>query len=230
MRNAPTFDTTWEKDIYGAGLHLNRYPFDAVVTFVMRNKPSTSKRSEVRILEVGCGSGNNLWFAAREGFSVTGMDGSSTAIEFAKNRFEQDRLKGSFVVGDFTRLPFESGMFDLAIDRCAITCCGFSSAQKAVREVWRTLRPQGRFFFNVYSQKHASYRYSRPRADGVREAIRKGTLTGVGGICFYSKVDVQKLFKDGWEMVSFQHVLTQDHRDKTLTQAEWRVVAEKKTT
>ena len=45
------------------------YPFDNVVTFLFRNYPK-DKQSEINILEVGCGGGNNLRFAAREGFNV----------------------------------------------------------------------------------------------------------------------------------------------------------------
>jgi len=63
-----SFDPHWEQQIYGQGAHLNLYPFDVVVTFVFRNAPRDRPRSEVRIVEIGCGAGNNLWFAAREGF------------------------------------------------------------------------------------------------------------------------------------------------------------------
>ena len=37
-----------------------------------------------RILEVGCGMGNNLWFAAREGCRVSGLDAVESAIRFAR--------------------------------------------------------------------------------------------------------------------------------------------------
>ena len=101
------FNPIWEKEIYGQGRQLGRYPYDAVVSFVFRYAPRDRERSAVRILEIGCGAGNNLWFAAREGFSVTGIDGSATAIDYARKRFAEEGLSGDLRVGDFTALPFE---------------------------------------------------------------------------------------------------------------------------
>jgi 2-polyprenyl-3-methyl-5-hydroxy-6-metoxy-1,4-benzoquinol methylase len=80
-----TLDPIWEEK-YSAG-HAQRYPWDPVVTFIFRNAPRDRPRSEVRILEVGCGTASNLWFAAREGFNVAGVDGGESAIAYAKQRF-----------------------------------------------------------------------------------------------------------------------------------------------
>lgn len=138
-----TFDPVWE-EIYNQGYSLNRYSWDNVVSFVYRYYPRHKPRNEIRILEVGCGSGSNLWFAAREGFQVAGIDGSTSAITYARNRFDEESLNGDFRLGDFTQLPFDSEYFDLVIDRCAITCCDISATKKAVEEVRRVLHPEGK--------------------------------------------------------------------------------------
>ena len=110
----------WEDEIYAQGMHQNRYPYDSVVTFIFRNFRRDVKRNDIRILEVGCGCGNNLWFAAREGFKIFGVDGSPSAIEYANRRLEEDGLAGDLRVSDFASLPFESEYFDFVIDRCSI--------------------------------------------------------------------------------------------------------------
>ena len=98
MTTAP-IDPAWEEAIYSQGRHLNRYPFDAVVSFVYRYRPKVRAPQQIRILEVGCGAGNNLWFAAREGFDVAGIDGSDSAVDHARRRFEQEGLNGDLRVG-----------------------------------------------------------------------------------------------------------------------------------
>ncbi|TWO68954.1 class I SAM-dependent methyltransferase [Caenimonas sedimenti] len=221
----PSFDPVWDT-IYGGG-HTVRYPWDAVVSFVFRHAPRGVPRASVRILEVGCGSASNLWFAAREGFCVTGIDGSAAAIAQARRRFADEGLSGDLRVGDFTRLDgLADASFDLVIDRGALVCTGYSDAARAVREIGRVLKPGGRFFFNPYSDRHTSASSGRAAADGLRVGIDKGSLVGVGQLCFYGRDEVDGLLREGWVVRSLQHLELQEALDGSL-HAEWRVVAEK---
>lgn len=225
---AKSFDPVWEDAIYGQGLHLNRYPFDVIVSFVYRHYPRAKPRREVRILEVGCGTGNNLWFAAREGFQVAGVDASASAIAYARKRFADEGLAGDLRVGDFTELPFADGSFDLAFDRCAITCCGMTAARQAVAEVERVLKVGGKFLFNPYSGAHGSRASGQPGPDRVTLNISAGTLVGAGQICFYDRQDLEGQFSGKWLLRSVQHVeITEQIQPQCPVHAEWRVIAEK---
>ncbi len=220
-------NTFWEDAIYSQGHHLNKYPFDNVVTFIFRNFPRTKPKNEVKILEVGSGAGNNLWFAAREGFSVTGIDGSQSAIDFSKKRFDEEKLEGDFVVGNFTKLPFEDNSFDIAIDRCSIVCVNFEDAKKAVDEVHRVLNKEGKFFFNIYSQAHTSFLSGQLQEGGLVKDIQVG-LVGAGDLCFYSHTDILNILpKDKWRISSIKHKEIREIEIHQTIHAEWEVVAEK---
>ena len=226
--SASNFNTIWEDTIYGTGNHLNKYPFDNVVTFIFRNFPRNKPRNEVKILETGSGAGNNLWFMAREGFSVTGIDGSKSAIDFAKKRFEEEGLTGEFLVGDFTDLPFEDNTFDIVIDRGAIVCVNLEAGKKAVQEAHRTLVKGGVFFFNPYSQAHTSFSSGKLQGDGKVSDIEHGTLVGVGGLCFYSHRDVlHALPNDKWNTKSLMHKELKEMNIHQTIHAEWEAVVEK---
>ncbi len=226
--NTTTTDPVWETEIYSQGQHLNRYPFDCVVSFLFRWRPRDKARADVRVLEVGCGAGNNLWFAAREGFAVAGIDGSTSAIAHARKRFEAEGLAGDLRGGDFTQLPWADGSVDMAIDRCSLTCVGHDVQRAAVAEVWRVLKPGAVFFHNGYSDRHTSARSGRRLADGRSAEIAAGTLTGVGSICFSSRRDVEGLFGKGWKIFKLEHLMADDLSDGATTcHAEWRVVARK---
>lgn len=217
----------WEA-IYSEGKALNRYPFDQVVSFIYRNFSRNKPRAETKILEIGCGAGNNLWFAAREGFSVSGVDGSPSAIEFAKKRFADEGLQGDLHVADFICLPFDDNAFDFVIDREALTCSPFADAQKTVAEVRRVLAPGGKFFFNPYSDRHSSFAAGKPGPGGVTVDISGGTLTGIGQIFFYGKRDLLALFASGWKLVSIRHVEYMEELEPLYNcHAEWIVIAEK---
>jgi len=222
-----SFDPIWET-IYRSG-HANSYPWDAVVSFIWRHRPKIKSPADTDILEIGCGTGPNLWFAAREGFRVSGIDASETAIIHAKERFDREDLTGDLRVADFTELPFENNIFDLAIDRVAITCCGMLAASKAVSEIYRVLRVGGRFFFNAYADGHTSQSSGRYGPDGVILDIQAGTLTGVGQIKFYTSDEINKLFSSGWRILSKQYVALEEHINSNIgLHCEWRIVVEKK--
>jgi SAM-dependent methyltransferase len=224
----PAWDPIWEQEIYGAGRHLSRWPYDVVVSFVFRHHPRGKPRSEVRILEIGCGTGNNLWFAAREGFAVAGIDGSRSAIEYARKRFAEDGLQGDLRVGDFAALPFDTDTYDLAIDRGALTCCGRSVARRAAEEVRRVLVPGGKFFFNPYSDRHTSAHSGRPGPDGLTLDVAAGTLVRVGQLCFWGRQDVLELFAKGWGLLSLEHLeIVQQIHPQGEVHAEWRGIAQK---
>ncbi|MGD1875916.1 MAG: class I SAM-dependent methyltransferase [Kiloniellaceae bacterium] len=226
MSQSVTFDPIWEEKY--AGGHAQRYPWDVIVSFVFRSAPRDRPRSEVRILEVGCGTASNLWFAAREGFSVTGIDGSASAIATAKARFAEDGLDGDLSVGDFTDLAFEDATFDCVIDRGALTCCGHKAMARAVTEVQRVLKPGGRFFFNPYADSHSSARAGRQIEDGLTTDIAAGTLVGAGQIHFVGRREIDTLLAGGWTLHQVQRLeLTDMLAPEGGIHAEWRIIAEK---
>lgn len=219
-------ENKWEK-IYSDGTQLNRYPYDSVVTFIYRNYPRDIKRKNIKILEVGCGAGNNLWFAAKEGFDITGVDISKSAIDYAKKRFKDEDLVGNFIIGNFKELPFVNETFNIIIDRAALSCISFSECKLAIDEINRVLKVDGKFFFNPFSDKHSSCVSGRYKPNGITTDIKDGINT-VGDICFYGKRDIYELFKDGWKIESIQHTETIEQiNPQYFVYADWKVIARK---
>ncbi len=219
-------DVFWE-DKYASG-HTVRYPYDSIVTFVLRNAPREVPRNEVRILEVGCGTGNNVWFVAREGFDAYGIDGSKSAIEFARNYLQKEGLEADLKDGNFSSLPWENSFFDIIFDRGAITCCSFSDATKVIQEVARTLKPGGKFFFNPYSEAHSSFASGKQLEDGRVDGICEGSMVGEGQICFYGKQQALNLLTPHFEVESIQHLELSDVTKSGVSiHAEWRIIARK---
>ena len=69
----------------------------------------------LRLLVVGCGSGQPALIAAKDGLEATGVDIASNLIESARARAEADRLRVRFEEGDAEALPFEDGMFHVVV-------------------------------------------------------------------------------------------------------------------
>lgn len=227
MEEKHSFDPIWDH-IYNEGRHLVRYPWDSVVVFVNRYAPKARPRKDVRILEIACGPGNNVWFLAREGFAAAGLDASNSAIEYARQRLADEKLEADLRMGDFTALPWPDASFDLAIDRGGIVCTGKSSGRKAVDEIHRVLKPGGRFLFNPFSTRHTSYTASEPGPDGIRINLTAGNIRGVGQVAFYDRADVDAALSNGWKVLSLDHLeIAEQFPPPSTLHAEWRIVAEK---
>ena len=219
-------DPIWEKK-YSEG-YKQLYPWDTVVSFVFKNIPHNCLHSNIRILELGFGTGPNLWFAAREGFRVFGIEASNAAVHFAKNRFKEDSLEGDLQQGDFTQLPFNNEYFDLVIDRCSLACVDNIAQNKTFSEILRVLKKGGRFLHNTYSDNHSSFKASQKTNDGLNKNITSGTLTGVGNINFLSEAQISKKFGKEWKLLQVQKKEFTDllNNSKNI-HSEWAIIAEK---
>src|SRR4051812_9466351 len=99
-----------------------------------------------RVLDVACGGGYLLMEAERAGLDAFGIDIAQAAIDRAKTFAP----KATLVRGDAEALPYDDASFDI------VTCLGslehFLSPPKALEEMRRVLRPNGRAVIVVPNQ------------------------------------------------------------------------------
>jgi ubiquinone/menaquinone biosynthesis C-methylase UbiE len=108
-----------------------------------------------KILEIGCGLGTDLLQFARAGANVTGIDLTPRSVELTSKRFELFGAEGHFEVGDAENLRFPDETFDLVYSHGVLHHT--PNTQKAVDEIYRVLRPEGKAIIMLY-HKH-SYNY-----------------------------------------------------------------------
>ena len=72
-----------------------------------------------RALDLGCGTGRDAVYLASQGWSVTGVDGVTQALEEARQRGAAAGVEVDWLQGDVTRLQDLGvrGGFDLVLDR-----------------------------------------------------------------------------------------------------------------
>jgi len=147
------FDPVWEQLF--ASSSWGQYPSESVIRFVARNFYKAIDRQIVKLLEVGCGPGANIWYIAREGFAFAGIDGSATAIAQASQRLDNEspgwRSRGELHVGDITKLPFADATFDGVIDDEAVYSNGWDEARAIYLEMARVLKSGGKLFSRTFT-------------------------------------------------------------------------------
>jgi len=82
-----------------------RYPHEKVIQFCFRNY-SLEMRTDVHVLDLGCGNGVNTIFLAREGFRVTGIDISPSGIDKAQKNLAAEGLKADLYIKGIDDLEF----------------------------------------------------------------------------------------------------------------------------
>ena len=146
-----TWDKSWEKVYKKRG--WGEYPNEELIKFIARNFYSVSNRSKIKILELGCGPGPNMWYLAREKFEVHGIDGSITAIKkcIKKLNKEVKNWKGNIQVGDIIKIPYPDNYFDAVVDLEAVTHNSFEDSIKIYSESHRVLKTQGKIFSRTFA-------------------------------------------------------------------------------
>jgi SAM-dependent methyltransferase len=86
---------------------------DSSLTILIENK--TIPRG--RVLEIGCGTGDNSIWLAQQKFEVTACDVSVTAIKLAKEKAQKNKVDCNFMVADFLNESISGGLFDFVFDR-----------------------------------------------------------------------------------------------------------------
>lgn len=160
-----SWDTNWEKIFQTK--EWGKYPPEELVRFIARNFYKRPNRNDVKILDLGCGTGAATWFIAREGFSAYGVDGSKTAIEIAKKRFKEEKLEANFSVQDFIKLDFKDNYCDAVIDISAIQHNTPENQKMIMDEIFRVLKPGGKIFSMMLSNKTKLTRNNNHRTDEI---------------------------------------------------------------
>ena len=174
------------RDFYSKEERFLRYPADWVIRFharyLSRNIPGG------RVLDYGCGGGNNSMFFIEKGYETYGVEVADAALPLIKANLESKHLdpsladRFSIIPPDSTSLPFESGFFDFILSNQVLYYLPSQEQIKSVcKELSRCLRPGGAVFFtmmgprNYYITHHAKQIHPgnvfEIWIDGVREFV-----------------------------------------------------------
>ncbi len=178
------------------------------------------KEGKNNLLELGGGQGRDTFFFAREGFKVTVLDYSQSAVEALRSKTEASGLADRITAlrHDVREpLPFDADIFDACYSHM-LFCMALTTAEleRLSDEVRRVLKPGG---LNVYTVRHtgdAHYGTGIHRGEDMYE---------VGGfiVHFFSKEKVRQLAR-GCEVVSIE-----EFEEGGLPRKLFRVTIRKKT-
>ena len=104
-----------------------------------------------RVLDVCCGTGEQVFHYGQKGAIATGVDQEPSMIELAeKNRKRQGFNHGTFRLASATELPFRDGYFDCASISLGLHEMERDERNRAVSEMKRVVKKEGALMFIDY--------------------------------------------------------------------------------
>jgi len=175
-----------------------KYPNIAIIKFIAKNFYNVSSRKDIKILELGSGPGANLWFCAREGFSVYALDGSETAMNKLIERFRKedllDNLKATKIGDYYTTIEeFEDETFDAIIDMESLYCNPFDRTHEIIQKCFKKLKSNGVMLSVTFTND--TYGLEGKEIDYHAVLPTVGPMANMGFGRFVTKDDIQKLYK-----------------------------------
>ena len=125
---------------------------------VLENLVRTGKITPCKTIDLGCGAGNYAIYLAGEGFDVTAVDISSSAIKIAKNNASQKGIDCNFIVADILGdLKQIQSTFNFAYDWELLHHIFPSNREKYIRNVYRLLNPGGQYLSVCFSEENLQF-------------------------------------------------------------------------
>ena len=153
----------------------NQYPTEPLIRYISNLRKSPTNKMEYfndvgrelklkknykgQALEIGFGTLANLIFLKDKGFSCKGLEVSIDSVNRSKKYLKQNKIKNikTFLWEKSPIIPFPSKSFDLVI---GLQCVYYNLNFKLfVSEIKRVLKPNGKFFFSFFSNKHDYIKY-----------------------------------------------------------------------
>lgn len=187
----------WETEIYRNDLHDNIWPYPQVISKIMKHFRNLNSPSDFRILELGCGVGNNVIALAQHGFVVSGVDFSESAIKKAKFRAQEKNTEVELSVAAIEEFAASANSFDVVFDRGAFVCLSSKQTIKSLQNVNSYLKPGGLFLgFDWYGKNQPDINWGIKTSEGTYDHFSKGRFVNQGAINFVDSRDIERFFAD----------------------------------
>ncbi len=129
-----------------------------------------------RVLDVGCGTGENVLFLAQRGFDVTGIDLAPTAIDRARQKAQDRSLAVTFEIADALDLGALGMAFDTIVDSGLFHVFDDADRRRYVASLAAALTPGGRYFMLAFSDEQPGT--WGPRRIRQRRSARPSRMAG----------------------------------------------------
>ncbi len=164
---------------------------------IIRDIVQTGKVKPCRAIELGCGAGNYVIYFAQNGFDVTGVDISESAIRMAKRSASDRDVNCRFITADVRGdMSGVNDTFDFAYDWEVMHHVFPEDREAYINNVYKMLNPGALYLSVCFSEESPQF--------GGEGKYRRTPLDTV--LYFSSENEMETLFKPHFEIKELKTV------------------------
>lgn len=167
---------------YSGAKECLKYPADWIIRF--HNMYLKKVLPKGKVLDFGCGSGNNSLFFIEKNYNVYGVDITNNFEQLVKSNLKRNNLSlkalnnFSIISTDCTSLPFKDEFFDFILSNQVLYYLPSKEhIQKVCRDMARCLKPNGLVFFTMMGTKND---YISKYSKSIKGNIHKVLVDTIG--------------------------------------------------
>ncbi len=190
---------TW--DAYYQRYSTEQIPWNNTQADFFESLLESGRLGQGQAIDIGCGIGRKAIALAENGWQVTGVDISPTALDQAALNVRAANVMVTLLIADAivpTTLP--SQQFDLVLDWAVFHCLPTGRTQVYVRWVHDHVVVGGKFLLRVFGAK-----------DGTEPVVWRQRS---GDVRPYSEMEITSLFTPGFRLIEQKRSLPATHDER----------------
>lgn len=144
----------------------------------------------MKVLDVGCGTGNFSIKLAKMGCEVVGVDVSTEMLKIAREKARSENLKIEFLEMDACDLDFEDETFDGVFSMATLEF--IYDHQKAIDEMFRVLKKGGRLLIGTINRDSKWGKFYKSKTNTVFKHAKFKNTRDLGKIHSEELVKIKK--------------------------------------
>ena len=154
------------------------------------------KKQTGKVLDLGSGSGRHLTKIKKGRMYL--IDFSKEMIKLARKKAKAKKIPVKFQVSNISKLPYEKNFFDSAISISALHCLAPKEHKRAIKELFRVMKPEATALIGVWNQKSKRFKKTE-----TKEKLIGWTDKGKRYYYLFTEKEIHDLFKKtGFKIIS----------------------------